>query len=267
MTTAQPSYSAAPPPLPRTETDKGSKNRSMPVVYAENRSTSNTPASRLPFGLELPAFFNNHSMGRIIALLGLFLLFFLIVSFFIVRSHQATETNSAKAVIQGELGHQITQTADTLDAQLSWINNAVSVNTNPTQLINMVSRGSGIIAAALLNGQGNIIKGTSNADPLSSVSLDGFPQSGVLINSLIATDGTVTPVIVRKVNNAYLVIALAPGTLSGFGEGSFAVIDGNGRVIDGPKKMGQLGAAEHYKLRADRLSSLLRSEAPTTISP
>ena len=268
MRTGQPSYSAAPPPppLPRSEVDQNPKQRTMPVVYAEDRRESDRQNGSLPFGLKLPAVLDGHSVGGIAILFAIFFLFYLLISTFIIRGHQSTEAASARAVISSEIGNQISETSQELDTQLNWMNNAISVNTNPSQLINMVSRGNGIIATALLTGEGEIINGTSNAEPLSGIRLDSFPQSGVLINSLIANDGTVTPVIVRKINNAFLAVALAPGTLTSFGDGNFAVIDGNRRVIDGPKQMGRVGAAEYYGLPADRLGNLMRSASPMTMS-
>ena len=260
-----PAYAAAPPPLPRSETDSGTPSRAMPVVYTGNRSNAPSENKKFPFNIQLPSLIGNASMSSVSILLGLFLLFFLIVSFFIIRGHQVSELAAAKTEVQSELRSQIKATSDVLDNQVNWIENAVNASANPAQTINLVSRGNGVIAAAIIDGQGQIINGTSNSDPLASINFRGFPQSGLLVNSLIASDGTVTPAIIRQVDSAFLVVALTPGILTGQGQGNFALVDSNGRVIDGPKQMGRVGSAEYFGIPADRLGNLIGSSALSVI--
>ncbi len=181
------------------------------------------------------------------------------ISTLIIGSDRSKERKQGQAHLSSVVQFQVTSVTESLNSQLSWLNTALSANNSPAQIINTVSRGNGVSAAALLNNKSEIIAGTSNAAPLKSLNLSAFPQSGVIITSLIGADGTVNPVIVQKAGGSFLALALNQGSLVTADLASFALIESNGRVIDGPSQMGLEGSAAYFDFSTDGFLNLLKS--------
>lgn len=192
-----------------------------------------------------------------------FLVFFVVLASVITYSSREREIQITQAQIETDLEYRATAITDSLDNRIAQISNTLSLNASPKQIIDMTARSNYIASVALIDGQGNIIEGTKNAEALKQVSLAKFPQSGIIITSLIGANGQVNPVIVQRAGTSFLVLAMTPGALIDAQQGSFAIVEANGRVIDGPPEMGRLGAAEYYNMDANRLMTLMRSGSPT----
>lgn len=183
----------------------------------------------------------------------------LTISGLIIGTDRAKDKETTQSQIAAEVGYQVSSVTENLNSQLNWINTTLSSQSNGADIINMVARGNGIIGAALLNADNSLIVGTSNASPLKSVNLANFPQSGIIVSSLIGQQGEVTPVIVHKAGDAFLVVALRRGSLLNADMSKFALVESNGRVIDGPATMGANGTADYYGMPSDQFLGLLKS--------
>ncbi len=191
------------------------------------------------------------------------LAFFLMVSFSIVNSQRNAEFSASEAQYSSLIETVKTKVETALASQSNWIENALVNRANASQIVDRISRGQNISAVAILDGKKNIIAGTSNANPLSKIDAANMPQSGVLISSIVAQDGTITPLIIRKLNDAVLVVALSPGALTG-NISNIAIIEMNGRAIDGPATLGKSGAASFFNLPANQLKTLARRPGIST---
>ena len=190
---------------------------------------------------------------------AIFLLLSIIISGLIIGTDRAKDNETTRSQISSSVSYQMLSVTKNLNDQLNWINTTLSTQSSSSQIVNMTARGNGIIGAALLNADNTLIAGTSNASPLKSVNLTNFPQSGVIVTSLIGQQGEVSPVIIQKAGNAFLVVALRQGTLLNADMSKFALIESNGRVIDGPAAMGANGTAEYYSLPSEQFLGLLKS--------
>jgi len=88
----------------------------------------------------------------------------------------------------------------------------------------------------------------------------------VTVDSLINDKGTATPIVTRKSDDGFLVVALAPGTLIGQRIGTRSLIRDSGRVIDGPPAVASQGPQTFYRISANRLSDAVRGTASSTVS-
>ncbi|MGJ8562228.1 MAG: ATP-binding protein [Alphaproteobacteria bacterium] len=190
---------------------------------------------------------------------AIFLLLSVIISGLIIGTDRAKDNETIRSQISSSVSYQVLSVTKNLNDQLNWINTTLSTQSSSSQIVNMTARGNGIIGAALLNADNTLIAGTSNASPLKSVNLTNFPQSGVIVTSLIGQQGEVSPVIIQKAGSAFLVVALRQGSLLNADMSKFALIESNGRVIDGPAAMGANGTAEYYSLPSEQFLDLLKS--------
>lgn len=195
-----------------------------------------------------------------------FLLFFVVLSSVITYNSRAREIQVSKTQIQTDMNYRATSITNSLNNKIDNLNTTLSLNAAPEQIINMVARGKSVAGAALLDPKNNIIAGTNNAQPLKSITLSKFPQTGVVITSLIGTDGQVSPVIIQRAGrNAFLAVAYKQGALVDTQQSAFTLVEANGRVIDGPAEMGSVGAPEYYNIEADKLLTMMRSGGPQLI--
>lgn len=240
------------PPMPSL----GTKNDGPRVFDTEDRR--GLTVSRAEEGI-----FENFSLRSprqaLITAAGVFLLLSITISTLIIGSDRSRDRQQSEAQIASTMGYQLGEVTNNLNAQLDWINRAVSGTSNPTELVNAVSRGPGIVAAAVINGENNFVSGTNNSSPLTTINVSTFPQSGVIVTSLIGSAGEVTPVIVQKAEPNFLVVALKQGALLDGDLNKLALIEANGRVIDGPMAMGLKGSAAYYDMPGDKFMSMLQS--------
>ena len=206
----------------------------MPVVHVEDRVADDRKSSS-----RLDVFGSEQSIKPLVFTIISFLVFFALISFFIIRAQQDTELSSAQTRLVSDVEIQAEKATISLNSQLGWIENVIGASPNAPSLINTLARGNNIFAAAIINGDNQIIQGTENAGFLTLIDYSGTPQSGVLINSHIAENGSVYPVIVRPLNGANLLVALQSGVLTANESGTYAVFNNrNGRPIDGPSNFG-----------------------------
>ncbi len=190
---------------------------------------------------------------------GIFLFLSLSISALIIGSDRARDREQSQTQIASILSYQLDDVTKNLNTQLEWINRTLTASETPNGIVNRVSQGPGIIAAAIVDGQGNFISGTNNSSPLTGINLSTFPQTGVIVTSLIGASGEVTPVIVQKAGDSFLIVALQQGALLNGDHSTVALIEANGRVIDGPAQMGSQGSSAYYDMPSDQFLSLLKS--------
>jgi len=108
---------------------------------------------------------------------------------------------------------------------------------------------SHFIAAALIDPSGRILSETpKSGEALKQIDRRNFPKGGVQVSSLIGKDGIITPVITRRAQEKFLIIALTPGILLNQKRPNMSVVLDGGRVIDGPPQIGTAGTLDHYAL-------------------
>ena len=189
-----------------------------------------------------------------------FLALAITISVLIISADRAKDRKQGQAQLSSAVQYQVGSVTENLNFQLSWMNSTIAENlNNPSRLVSMAAHVQDVSAAALLNGSSEIIAGTQNSEPLKSLSLSKFPQSGVIITSTIGADGTVNPVIVQRAGDAFLAVALKQGSLITADLSAFSLIEANGRVIDGPSQMGIKGSSGYFEYSADAFLNLLKS--------
>ena len=190
-----------------------------------------------------------------------FLLFFLITA----GTKLYTDHNKFERAVTQGLRDEVSDRSDAvsriLGAQIEWIGASVSTGRSPQQVINTVSRGNGVVGAALINANNQILAATQNAGTaLGSTDISKFPQSGIRISSLIAKDGTVNPLIISKANDNFLVVALANGTLVQNLEQDISIMTSTGRIIDGFRDIVTEGPIKYYGITNSELATYVRSD-------
>lgn len=196
-----------------------------------------------------------------------FILFFLLFIGFKVNSTLKKEQRAATASITAQLDGLTARASQVLNAQISWMDTALAQSASPWQTVNFVSRGQFVAGAAILDSNNNVRAASQNAGPaLSTVSLADFPTSGVSVTSVIANDGTVNPVIVKRYKNDFLAVALPNGALTPAQNMDTALVLSSGRVIDGNKTIGLQGTKPYFGLTDQRLNMITQSSQLTHMS-
>ena len=169
---------------------------------------------------------------------------------------------------QTDISDKAKKVAFSLDQQIAWIDSALARNDTPRKVVNFVTRGQNIIAAALISPSGNIISAIpdTSGKALQQIDRRNFPKSGIQISSLITKEGIVTPVITRRTSNGFLVVALTPGSLIDKNSPNMSIIRGGGRVIDGPSQLGSKGTLEFFGLNPVKLKSIILSDQGEVLS-
>ncbi len=159
-------------------------------------------------------------------------------------------------------------TARALDNQISWINNAISIQGSPQQTVDFIARNTDVVGVAIIDASGKVIAATPGAGPtLARLSRNQIPQNGVQINSLISNNGTPTPVIMKRHNNLFISVALQTKSLIGLDDPSSAIIFSNGQVIDGSAALGRVGAQDFYNITPNTLSDLTKGNNEPKVLP
>lgn len=157
--------------------------------------------------------------------------------------------------------------ARALDAEIEWMDTALALRGSSQQIVGFAARSRNVVGAAIINGNGNVLADTRGAGAqLAKLDRRNFPSDGVTIDSLINDKGIATPVITRKSGDAYLVVALTPGTLVGNRVGTRSLIRDSGRVIDGPPAVASQGPQTFYRISANRLAEAVRGSSTTSIT-
>jgi len=192
-----------------------------------------------------------------------FLLVFLMMALGKLYYDQNKYHLTATSGLQANLDAHVDDASQTLAVNVSWINSVLGTQGQPMTMIEELMRGEQVVGAAFLNSDGRVVATSPNAgDALSRVDIQNLPQSGIRITSLIAQDGTINPIIVQRVGEIFLVVALAPNSLAkGTPATPVAIITPGSRVIDGFNEIGITGPAEYFDLSVDRLSTITKTSA------
>lgn len=201
----------------------------------------------------------------LISSLAFFTLFLILASTKLFNDHNNYRKNETENY-QSEVISKANNVARALDSEIAWIETALSLKGSPQQIINFVSRGQQTLGAAVIDASGNVVADTPKAGPyLARIDRRRIERGGLRITSDIAADGTINPVIIRRMSDSYLVVALKPGTLVNTGDTNLSVILAGGRVVDGPALLGQQGATEYYSITKSKLESLTTSQEKSQI--
>ncbi len=191
-----------------------------------------------------------------IAFITLFAIVAVTKFYFDYSQFKSTETANYASAVKSKADN----VARTLDSQVAWMDTALSLRNNPQQVIDFAARGHGTLAVALIDQSGDILSATSkSAEALQNIDRRNFPKSGVQISSLITKEGLVTPVITRRSQESFLIVALTSGSLLDEQSTNMSIVMEGGKVIDGPKELGSEGTLEYYGLTPAKLKSVTTS--------
>ena len=196
------------------------------------------------------------------------MLFLILATTKLYNDHQRykrTETSN----YQSEIVSKASNAKRAIDSEIAWMDTALSINGSPHQIINFVERGRHTNGAALIDASGSIMAATQpSGKELAKISRRNIPKNGVQLSSLIATDGSgiVSPVITRRAGDSYLIVALKPGSLIGSPQTNLAIIQNGGRVVDGPRSLGDRGTLDFYGITAKKLNAVTKSSSKSEIS-
>lgn len=203
----------------------------------------------------------------LIATLLFFTLFLIIVASKLisdVKNHRANQIVQFQTELVADAG----TVERALNAEINWINLALSQRGSAQQFVNSVSRSNTIIGAAVINSNGQVLADSNGVGPqLAALDRRNFPENDATVDSLINDEGIVTPVVTLKSGGTFLAVALVPGTLIGQGQSTRALIRERARVIDGSTEIGLQGPQRFYRVSANRLTSIISGAEKSTIKP
>jgi len=203
----------------------------------------------------------------LIATLLFFTLFLIIVASKLisdVKNHRANQIVQFQTELVADAG----TVERALNAEINWINLALSQRGSAQQFVNSVSRSNTIIGAAVINSNGQVLADSNGVGPqLAALDRRNFPENDATVDSLINDEGIVTPVVTLKSGGNFLAVALVPGTLIGQGQSTRALIRERARVIDGSTEIGLQGPQRFYRVSANRLTSIISGAEKSTIKP
>ncbi len=193
--------------------------------------------------------------GRLMMLVTLaFLIFYVLVVSSKLFADYNNSKNTARSEHQTHTRNDATHISTAINNSIIWINNGLSEGANPAQAARLITKSPQISATVILDAKNRIIaQEPSTAGFLSKTSLKGIKGNKFEITSIIAPNGSITPIIIKKTGNYFTVAALATNALlSKYGkEPSFsktALISSSGRAIDGDAQLGTTGAQDWYNL-------------------
>ena len=249
-----------------------------PMTQPTNTSATHAAFEKLPsrqsknLSKQFSTLFKNVGQDSIrsllISSLAFFLLFLILATTKLYNDHQRykrTETSN----YQSEIVSKASNAKRAIDSEIAWMDTALSINGSPHQIINFVERGRHTNGAALIDASGSIMAATQpSGKELAKISRRNIPKNGVQLSSLIATDGSgiVSPVITRRAGDSYLIVALKPGSLIGSPQTNLAIIQNGGRVVDGPRSLGDRGTLDFYGITAKKLNAVTKSSSKSEIS-
>jgi len=190
-----------------------------------------------------------------------FLIFFAILAGTLLLSQRSTHNDGQKTAVFQQAGNQADIAAKKLDAQLAWVDQALATRGNAKQIVDLVARGTEVQGALIVSPDNELLASTPNAASVAaSIPVQDFPSAGVKIISLIAENGVVSPVIIRRGGTAYLAVILTPGTLVDYKTATNALILTGGGIVDAPAEMGRIGGLAYLGLSAERLNAVKNSQ-------
>ena len=254
---------STPSPVASSTANPASNSISRPAVPHDAQGHSQNINKLRRVGSEAPAaapsnqYLDDRSTKTLlIAAIG-FLVFFAILASTVLLSQRATHNNSEQSATFSLAGTLASNTAKKLDNQLAWISQALDTRGSAEQIVDLVARGTNVQGALIVSADNAVLAATPNvAAAAPSIPLSDFPKAGVKIISLIADDGSVSPVIIRRAGTAYLAVLLTPGALIDYQAANNAVILTGGGIVDAPKDMGRIGGLAYLGLSAERLNAL-----------
>ena len=180
--------------------------------------------------------------------------------------------DQATAAFDAEVRGSAETTSRALDAQVAQMQMSLAFSRDPATIIDLARRSQTVSGAAVIDTQGRVLAETPDAGgALVQISTMNLNDDETRIASLIQpTTGITTPVIAYRSQGLILLTALKPGSLIGTAypePGSMDVIEhperslvmSSGRIIDGPRRVAQVGSYEFYGVSSDRLSTAARS--------
>ena len=186
-----------------------------------------------------------------------FLIFFAILASTVLLSQRAAHNDNQKTAATRNTANLATASARNLDSHLTWIDQALATRGNANQIVELVARGIDVQGALIVNADNTLLASTPNAvSAAPSIPVKDFPNTGVKIISLIADDGAVSPVIIRRAGKAYLATILTPQSLVSYQNGLTALILTSGGIIDAPAEMARIGGLAYLGLSGERLNSI-----------
>ena len=197
----------------------------------------------------------------LIAAIG-FLIFFAILASTVLLNQRAAHNDNQKTAATRNASSLATASARNLDSHLVWIDQALATRGNANQIVELVARGIDVQGALIVDADNTLLASTSNAASVApSIPVKDFPNTGVKIISLIADDGAVSPVIIRRAGSAYLATILTPQSLISYQNKLTALILTSGGIIDAPADMARIGGLAYLGLSGERINSI-RNKGP-----
>jgi len=187
-----------------------------------------------------------------------FLLFFLLTSFLIINEQRNRSAESSRDTLITDLKLGASSADQALNNMIIWVDNGLAGSTNGQHIVNRISAAQNVTGVAVVNGGGKLIGGSGSAADLATLNVSGRPQSGVLISSRVTKNNEIRPIVVRDLADAVLIVEFSTGTLLGKKGGKTAIVDSNGRAIDGPPALAQTDTARFFNQAPDNLVSLVR---------
>lgn len=186
-----------------------------------------------------------------------FMIFFAILASTVLLSQRVSHNDIQKTETIRLATTAAQSSAEKLDLQLAWIDQAIATRGNAKQIVDLVARGKDVQGALIVKADNTLLASTPNAAAAAaSIPVQDFPKAGVKIISLISDTGAVSPVIIRRAGTAYLAVILTPGTLVDYKTATNALILTSGGIIDAPADMGRIGGLAYLSLSADRLNTI-----------
>jgi len=225
--------------------------------YDNNLSEPQNPSSFTQSFSRFSDQMDQSSVKTLIYVAIAFLFFFMVM----VGSKLLFDHNKSQSATTNGFSNEMSTKAgfvsNSLRRQVEWSSTALNGTRSPAQIINIISRGQGIVGAAMLNADNQVLAASSDivANVLSKTDISNFPQSDLRISSLIAEDYSVNPLIITKSGSNFLVVALAPGMLMGEFDENSAIITTSGRVIDGSKMIAAAGPVKYFNISPGQINN------------
>jgi len=189
------------------------------------------------------------------------ILFFAVVTVVALYSEHSRHNDLQRAsALEGTA-----QTASSLDATLAsavaWTDTALSSGTSSSRIVNIAVRGKDVAGAAIIAENGRIVSAlpAGVGTVLSPAATSSSSGSGIDINSVIAANGDINPVIIRDVPDGKLVVALAPEAFGRSLGGSTVIVSPTGRLISAPPAMAKSGLTQSFGLSPERITRITQS--------
>ena len=212
--------------------------------------------SRAKFGA-LSKTVNQSTLRNLLILALAFLTLFVILAVGKIYSDNKDFTEAETKAFTADVISRANIAGQKIHADIAWMDQALSIQGSPNQIIDFLVRGKNITAAALVDGAGQLVAGTPGQGAiLAKMDRRNFPNQGIQISSLIDKNGVASPVITRKTGDAFLIMKKTPRSLLDPQAPNMAIIVKNGPIIDGPAELALSGASKHYQLSSAALASL-----------